>query len=216
MYGLTECKRVSYLPPEELDNRPTSVGKAMPNTETYIVGEKGERITQPGEIGELVVRGASVMRGYWKLREETEAVLKPGPIPGERVLYTGDLFKMDEEGFLYFVARKDDMLKVSGERVSPKEIENVLHGMEAVSEAAVIGVPDPLLGQAVMAFVALEQQAACLPEAIERYCSLNMESFMVPKYIAVLDELPRTSNGKVDKLALSERSHEYRGQEAGK
>jgi len=127
MYGLTECKRVSYLPPSEIDKRPTSVGKAMPNSETYIVDPEGNRITKPGEIGELVIRGANVMAGYWNLPSETDRVLKPGPIPGQRVLLSGDYFKMDEEGFLYFVSRKDDLLKVSGERVSPKEVENSRH-----------------------------------------------------------------------------------------
>ncbi len=140
MYGLTECKRVSYLPPEELMIRPTSVGKAIPNTEVYLVDKEGNRVTKPEEIGELVVRGANVMAGYWNLPEETERALRPGPIPGERLLYTGDLFKTDEEGFLYFIARKDDVIKVAGERVSPKEIENVLYELDDISEAAVIGV----------------------------------------------------------------------------
>jgi len=130
MYGLTECKRVSYLPPKELSRRPTSVGKAMPNTEAYIVNHDGEKITTPGEIGELVVRGANVMKGYWNLPDETKKVLKPGPIPGEKVLYTGDLFKMDDEGYFYFVSRKDDMLKIAGTNVSPKEIENILYEIE--------------------------------------------------------------------------------------
>jgi len=114
MYGLTECKRVSYLPPAEIDRRPTSVGKAIPNTEVYIVDKDGQKIDKPDQIGELVVRGAHIMKGYWNLPELTERVLKPGPLPGERVLYTGDLFKMDSDGFLYFVSRKDDMIKVGG------------------------------------------------------------------------------------------------------
>jgi len=121
MYGLTECKRVSYLPPQEIDRRPTSIGRGMPNEEVWIVDEKGNPVGA-GIVGELVVRGANVMRGYWGLPEETARVLRPGKYPGEMVLYTGDLFKTDEEGFLYFVGRKDDMIKSKGERISPKEI----------------------------------------------------------------------------------------------
>jgi long-chain acyl-CoA synthetase len=125
MYGLTECKRVSYLPPDEIDRRPTSVGKAMPNTEAYIVDEDGKKINVPGKVGELVVRGANVMKGYWNLAEETNRVLRPGPISGEKVLYTGDLFKMDNEGFLYFISRKDEMIKLAGALVSPQRLRTL-------------------------------------------------------------------------------------------
>jgi long-chain acyl-CoA synthetase len=202
MYGLTECKRVSYLPPEELDRRPTSVGKAMPNCETYIVDDEGNRVEEAGRTGELVVRGANVMKGYWNLPEDTDRVLKPGPLPGEKVLYTGDLFKMDEEGFLYFVSRKDDILKVAGERISPKEIETVLHGIDGVSEAAVIGVDDDILGQAIKAFVVRDKGATLTEKDITKYCSRHMENFMIPKYVEMRDSLPRSSHGKVDKKKL--------------
>lgn len=202
MYGLTECKRVSYLPPEEIKKRPTSVGKAMPNTEVYIVDENGNKITRPGEIGELVVRGANVMAGYWNLPEETERVLSPGPIPGERVLYTGDLFKMDEEGFLYFVSRKDDMLKVAGERVSPKEIENVLYEIDDVLEAAVVGVEDEILGKAIKAFVVLKKGSSLKESDIIRFCSKRLENYMVPKYIEIREELPKSFHGKTAKKEL--------------
>ncbi|MDZ7264856.1 MAG: AMP-binding protein, partial [candidate division KSB1 bacterium] len=152
MYGLTECKRVSYLPPEMLDIKPNSVGKGMPNEEVYIVDENGQRVG-PGVVGELVVRGSNVMKGYWGLPDETRRVLKPGLYPWEQVLYTGDLFKMDEDGFLYFVARKDDIIKSRGEKVSPKEIESVIYGLPGVAEVAVIGVPDAILGQAIKAII---------------------------------------------------------------
>lgn len=202
MYGLTECKRVSYLPPEELKRRPASVGMAMPNTEVYIVDEKGNRIEKPEVVGELVVRGANVMKGYWNLPEETDKVYKPGPIPGEKVLLTGDLFKKDAEGFLYFVSRKDDMIKVGGERVSPKEIESVLHNLEGVSEAAVIGVGDEILGQAIKAFISLKKDHHLSNDDILRYCAKNMESFMVPRYVEIMNELPRSSHGKIAKKEL--------------
>jgi amino acid adenylation domain-containing protein len=202
MYGLTECKRVSYLPPAELDRRPHSVGRGMPNEEVYIVDPAGQRVG-PGVVGELVVRGANVMLGYWDLPEETAACLKPGRYPGERVLHTGDLFKADEEGFLYFVARKDDVIKSRGEKVSPKEVENALYGIEGVLEAAVIGVPDEILGEAVQAFVALEPGSALTEKEILRHCAAHLESFMVPKAVEILASLPKTSSGKISKKELT-------------
>ena len=124
----------------------------MPNTEVYIADERGERLP-PGEIGELVVRGANVMRGYWKKPEETAERLRDGEIAGEKVLFTGDQFRMDDEGFLYFVGRTDDIFMCRGEKISPKEIENVLYELDAVGEAAVVGVPDPIDGMAIKATV---------------------------------------------------------------
>jgi len=201
MYGLTECKRVSYLPPQEIDKRPTSVGKGMPNQEVYIVNQKGERVG-PGVVGELVVRGSNVMRGYWKSPEETDKVLKPGLYPGEMVLYTGDLFKMDEEGYLYFVARKDDLIKTRGERVSPKEVENVLHDIDGVAEAAVIGIPDEILGKAIKAFIVTDNGIDLTKKEVFKCCSDHLEYFMVPKYIEFTDSFKKTSSGKIDKKVL--------------
>lgn len=203
MYGLTECKRVSYLPPEELENRPTSVGKAMPNTEVYIVDSYGNKIIEPGKIGELVVRGANVMKGYWNLPRETDRVLRPGPLPSEKVLYTGDLFKMDEEGYLYFISRKDDIMKIAGALASPKEIENALYEIDDVVEAAVVGVKDEILGQVAKAFVVLKKGSTLLEEDVRRHCSRSIEKFMVPKYIEILDELPKSSHGKVSRKDLT-------------
>jgi acyl-CoA ligase (AMP-forming) (exosortase A-associated) len=201
MYGLTECKRVSYLPPEELDRRPNSIGKGMPNEEVYIVNESGQKV-ETGEVGELVVRGSNVMLGYWELPEETAKVLKPGPLPLERVLHTGDLFRMDEEGFLYFVGRKDDIIKCRGEKVSPKEIENVLYNLEGVLEAAVVGVPDEILGQAIKGFVVLKEGIILSENDILRYCQKNLEDFMVPKYLELVETLPKTESGKIRKVGL--------------
>lgn len=201
MYGLTECKRVSYLPPEEIDRRPDSVGKGMPNEEVFIVNENGERLGH-GETGELVVRGANVMKGYWRAPEETAMRLKPGIYPDEKVLYTGDLFRKDEEGFLYFVARKDDLIKTRGERVSPKEVENVLHEIEGIAEAAVIPVPDEILGNAIKAFIRMKDNHALSEQDILKYCSDNLEVFMVPKYVEFVDSFMKTSSGKIDKKVL--------------
>ncbi len=202
MFGLTECKRVSYLPPHQLDRRPTSVGKAMPNVEVYIVDDQNQRLPA-GEVGELVVRGSNVMRGYWKLPEETERALRPGPVPGERVLYTGDLFKMDEDGYLYWIGRNDDIIKSRGEKVSPKEIENVLYGLDGVGMAAVVGVPDPVLGQAVKAVISPKDGCQLTSQDVLRHCAQHLEDFMVPKIVEFRVDMPRTPTGKIDKRQLA-------------
>ena len=201
MYGLTECKRVSYLPPDQLDIRPTSVGKGMPNEEVYIVDDDGNRVV-PGVVGELVVRGSNVMRGYWEMPEETVKRLRPGQYPGEMVLYTGDLFRMDEEGYLYFVSRKDDIIKSRGEKVSPREIENALYEIDDVLEAAVVGVEDTVLGQAIKAFVVLKEGSQLKEKDILRFCSQHLEDFMVPKYVEFRNTLPKTDTGKIKKTGL--------------
>ena len=205
MYGLTECKRVSYLPPEELDRRPGSVGRGMPNEEVWIVDENGNRVG-PGIVGELVVRGSNVMRGYWGDQETTDRVLKPGPLPGEKVLYTGDLFRMDGEGFLYFVGRKDDMIKTRGERVSPKEVENALYSLEGIVEVAVIPVPDEILGQAIKSFIVRRKGYSLTEKDILKHCKSQLEEFAIPKYIEFRDSLPKNSSGKIDKLILKQES----------
>ncbi len=201
MYGLTECKRVCALPPEELDRRPDSVGFPLPNQEICLVDEAGEP-TARGEVGQLVVRGSNVMRGYWQMSEETDRVLRPGPIQGERVFYTGDLFRQDDEGFLYFVGRVDDVIKSRGEKVSPREVENALYNHPDVVEAAVIGVPDELLGRAVKAFVVLKEDADVSVRDLQRHCAGQLEDYMVPQIIEFRDHLERTDHGKIDKRQL--------------
>jgi len=201
MYGVTECKRVSYLPPDQLDARPTSVGRGMPNEEVYVVDEQGNPVP-PGVVGELVVRGANVMMGYWGMPDETSRVLRPGRYPWERVLYTGDLFTMDEDGYLYFVARKDDIIKSRGEKVSPKEVENVICELADVQEVAVVGMPDPILGEAVKAVVVLADGATLAESDIIRHCSGRLENFMVPKVVEFRASLPKTQTGKVCRREL--------------
>lgn len=196
MYGLTECKRVSYLPPEELDRRPHSVGKAMPNEEVYIINGKGERVG-PEETGELVVRGANVMLGYWEMPEEMAQCLKPGKYPGERVLYTNDLFKMDKDGYLYFIARKDDIIKCGGQKVSPKEIENAAYSLEDVIEASAVGTPDEIMGQAIKLFVVLRDGSKLTARDLLEHCSNHLEQSIIPKYIEIVSSLPKTAAGKI-------------------
>ena len=201
MYGLTECKRCTYLPPEDVDRKPTSVGIAIPDTELWLVDADDKRVPT-GEVGQLVIRGATVMAGYWEKPEETAKKLKPGPLPGERVLYTGDYCRLDEEGYLYFVARMDDVIKSRGEKVAPKEVESALMNVDGIREAAVIGVPDEILGQAVKAFVVLEEGAQLDPRALIKACQARLESFMVPKEIVIVPSLPRTNTGKIKKTDL--------------
>jgi acyl-CoA ligase (AMP-forming) (exosortase A-associated) len=210
MYGLTEAFRSTYLPPEELDRRPTSIGKAIPNTEILVVNDQGQPC-RPGEIGELVHRGPTVMMGYWGQPVLTAHVLRPHPFfspaihSDEKVCYSGDLVKMDEEGFLYFIARRDTMIKSSGFRISPTEVEEVLFQSGKVQQAAVIGIPDEMLGQRIKAFVEVREGESFDPETLLTFCSAKMPRYMVPKSVEILEMLPKTGSGKVDYQALRRR-----------
>ena len=201
MYGLTECKRCTYLPPADLERKPTSVGIAIPNTEMWIVDESDNKVG-PNVVGQLVIRGGTVMRGYWEKPDETARMLRPGPLPGEQVLYTGDLCRLDDEGYLYFVSRMDDIIKTRAEKVAPKEVESAITNITGVLEAAVIGVPDEMLGQAIKAFVVLDQGSQLTPKDIVRECQKRLESFMVPKHVELIPELPKTTTGKITKAGL--------------
>lgn len=202
MYGLTECKRVSFLNPSEINNRPLSVGKAIPNTEVWLIDETGNIIEKPDTVGELVIRGSHIMKGYWNKPDETGAVLKPGIYPDEKVLLSGDFFKMDRDGYLYFVSRKDDIIKSGGERISPREIEDVLYQIEGVSEAAVIGVADDILGYAPKAFLVFNEGHTISKQEILKHCREHLEQSRVPKYVEFRDFLPKSSNGKIRKKDL--------------
>jgi acyl-coenzyme A synthetase/AMP-(fatty) acid ligase len=199
---LTECKRCTYLPPADIDRKPESVGIAIPNTEMWIIDESDRKVG-PGVVGQLVIRGATVMKGYWEKSEATAKKLKPGPLPGEQVLYTGDYCRMDEEGYLYFVGRMDDIIKSRGEKVAPKEVENVLMNIAGVKEAAVVGVADEVLGQAVKAFVVLQDDFQLSEKQLQKECQSRLENFMVPKHIVFVAALPKTDTGKVKKTGLA-------------
>lgn len=203
MYGVTECKRCTWLPPEQLAVRPSSVGIPIPGTEAWIVDETGER-APPGTVGELVIRGAHVMKGYWENEEATRRALRPGPYAWETVLYTGDLFKADDEGYLYFVARMDDIIKTRGEKVSPREVENCLYEIPGVREAAVIGVPDPILGNAIKAVIAADPESRLTEREVIRHCAARLEEFMVPKHVVFRGELPKSENGKIARRQIAE------------
>jgi acyl-CoA synthetase (AMP-forming)/AMP-acid ligase II len=202
MYGQTECQRVCYLPPEQLDARPTSVGIAIPGTEAWVEDEHGNRVG-PDVVGELIVRGEHVMQGYWGNPEETAKKLRPGRSAAERVLATGDLFRHDDEGFLYFVSRRDDIIKSRGEKVVPREVEEVLRGAPGVREAAVVGVADRLLGEAVHAHVSPQPDAELDERALLRHCGEHLEDYMVPQRVLIHSELAKTANGKIDRRTLA-------------
>lgn len=206
MYGLTEAFRSTYLPPEEIDNRPDSIGKAIPNAEVMVVREDGSRCS-PGEPGELVHRGSLVTLGYWNDPEKTATIFKPTPgqdkaltMP-EIAVWSGDQVKMDEDGFLYFVGRKDDMIKTSGYRVSPTEVEEAIYSSKLVSEAVALGLPHPTLGQGIL--VIATSESALDNDAIISHCKKELPNFMVPHAIERADSLPRNPNGKIDRKQLS-------------
>lgn len=202
MYGLTECKRCTWLPPARLKDKTGSVGVAIPGTEAYVVGDDGARLPA-GVTGELVISGPHVMQGYWENPEATTKALRPGLNPGEKVLATGDLFYADSEGFLYFVGRKDDIIKTRGEKVAPKEVEAVLVAHPGISEAIVVGREDPVLGQAICALVVARDPDLTEQEVI-RHCAKQLEDFMVPKSIVFRTSLPTTDTGKLSRRLAAE------------
>lgn len=214
MYGLTECKRCTWLPPEDIDRKPGSVGFAIPNTEMWIAGDSGEKLG-PNQPGQLVIRGGTVMRGYWQKPDKTAEKLKDGPLPGEKVLYTGDRCMIDEEGYLYFLGRMDQMIKSRGVKVSPKEIEDYLYKLSTVKDAVVLGVPHPEFGEALYAFVRATPGESLTPGELQSYCKSGLENYKVPEWIEVLPSFPLTPNGKFNLLALKERARKQLAVEDG-
>lgn len=202
MYGLTECKRVSYLEPEDIDKKINSVGKAIPGTEMFVLKQDGTR-AEPGEVGVLHVRGPHVMAGYWNKPDLSAEMLKDSHIPGEKMLCAQDWFMMDEDGYFYFKGRSDDIIKTRGEKVSPVEVENALHSIEGIKKAAVIGVDDEMLGSAIKSFVVLEAGVEMSQRDIIKICLSKLENFMVPKYVEFKDDLPMTNTGKISKKGLN-------------
>src|SRR5256885_3696457 len=204
MYGLSEAFRSTYLPPEEIDRRPGSMGRAIPETEILIVDAE-DRECAPGQPGELVHAGPTVALGYWNRPEATAAVYRPHPLrpgSGERVVYSGDLVRRDEEGFLYFVGRRDQQIKSHGFRVSPEEVEEALQRSGLVAEAVAQGVPDEVAGQAIVAHVVPRAPESFTPDALLAFCADTMPRYMVPRRIEVHAAFPRTSSGKLDRKAV--------------
>ena len=203
MYGMTECVRASYLPPDEVDTRPTSVGRGMPHQAHWLVDETGRRLPH-GSTGELIVCGRHVMLGYWGRESDTATRLKPGVSEGEREYRTGDIFRSDADGYLYFVSRTDDIIKTRGEKVAPREVENAIYRLDGVTGCAVVGVPDEALGQAVKAYVTLKPGSKLTGRDIVRHCLACLESYMAPRSVEIVEALPRTESGKIRHASLRE------------
>ncbi len=212
MYGLTEAFRSTYLPPDEVwrssPEQGWCIGKAIPNTDIFVVDEEG-RECAPGEVGELIHRGPTVAMGYWGNEEATQKAYRPNPLAPpelldvERVVYSGDLAKRDEEGYLYLLGRNDAMIKNQGYRLSPEEVENLLLGSGLVHEACVFGVENPAVGQDVIAVISLRGGEDGTVDRIREYVIENGPPYMVPKRILVRDELPKTGSGKIDRKGIS-------------
>lgn len=213
MYGLTEAFRSTYLPPAEVDRRPDSIGKAIPNAEILVLREDGTPCA-PNEPGELVHRGALVGMGYWNDQEKTNERYKPLPAhapgrePGlmlpEIAVFSGDTVRMDEEGFLYFIGRRDEMMKTSGYRVSPTEVEEILYATKMVGECVAFGVDDDRLGQAIQVIATPIDGKTIDAAALMAECRLRMPAYMVPAGIDIRSgPLPRNPNGKIDRKTLS-------------
>ncbi|PPD43350.1 MAG: AMP-dependent synthetase [Methylocystis sp.] len=210
MYGLTEAFRSTYLPPEEIERRPTSIGRAIPECEVFALTDDGRR-SAPGEPGILVHRGPTVSMGYWRRPEETARVLRPNPLRaqtegGEIVCWSGDLVVEDEDGFFFFVGRRDAMIKSAGFRISPTEVEDALMAAGAFRQVAAIGLPDEWLGQKLCAVAVPDRDDVDLA-AVTAAVAERLPTHMVPSRIDLVDALPTTPNGKVDyKRLVAERS----------
>ncbi len=214
MYGLTEAFRSTYLPPEEVDRRPDSIGKAIPNAEILVLREDGTTCDDD-EPGELVHRGALVGLGYWNDPEKTAERYKPLPpgAPGreaglplpEYAVFSGDTVRRDSEGFLYFIGRRDEMIKTSGYRVSPTEVEEVLYATRQIGECAAFGVEHPTLGQAIQVIATPPAAEAAVDiAALLAECRTRVPIYMVPAGITIITgPLPRNPNGKIDRKLLA-------------
>ena len=210
MYGFTEAFRSTYLMPQEIDKHPDSIGKAIPNAEVLVLREDGSHCV-PGELGELVHRGVLVAMGYWGDPEKTAMCFKAIKSRHtelsitEIAAWSGDTAYMDEEGFLYFIARRDEMIKTSGYRVSPTEVEEVIYATGYVAESAAIGVPHPILGQAVVVAVSIRRGVQLDANTLLAACKHQLPAYMVPHHIDIREaNLPRNSNGKIDRKLLSQ------------
>ncbi len=212
MYGLTEAFRSTYLDPEEIDNRPESMGKAIPNAEVMVVRPDGAEC-DPHEHGELVHRGALVAKGYWNDAERTAERFKP--VPGgfpevktqEIAVWSGDTVYRDEDGFLFFVGRKDEMIKTSGYRVSPSEVEEVIYDSGLVAEVIATGVSHPKLGQAIVVIAKVKDEATQINDILG-HCRKEMPAYMLPQHIQIEAALNRNPNGKIDRKHYADKLKE--------
>ncbi|MFJ7664103.1 fatty acid--CoA ligase family protein [Lysinibacillus sp. NPDC097162] len=194
-YGLSEASPVTCFNPLDRERKAGSIGTSINNVENRVVDINGREVPV-GEVGELVVRGPNVMKGYYKMPEETAMAIRDG------WLYTGDLAKVDDEGYFYIVDRKKDMIIVGGYNVYPREVEEVLFAHDNIVEAAVVGYPDPNFGEAVHAYIVLKEGTATTADDILEYCAKHMVKYKVPKVVEILDELPKNTTGKILRRSL--------------
>ncbi len=209
MYGLTEAFRSTYLPPDQVAQRPESMGMAIPNADVMVVRPDGTEC-DPEEPGELVHRGALVALGYWGDPDKTAQRFKPAPgqpagLPNPEIaVWSGDQVRRDQDGFLYFIGRNDEMIKTSGYRVSPGEIEEVVYQLPAVKQAVALGAPHPQLGYGIVLLVQADGDGLDI-EAVTAHCRTHLPLYMVPGHLEHLSELPRNPNGKIDRKTLATR-----------
>ncbi len=198
MYGQTEASaRLSFLHPDDFDRKAGSIGKAIPGVSLLLLNKEGNP-AQPGEIGEIVAVGENVMAGYWKDPEGTRKVLK------KEGLWTGDLARIDEAGYFYIVSRKSEMIKSGAHRIAPKEIEEIILEHDAVKDAAVFGVEDDILGEAIVACIILKKEIQYSQKELLLHCKSNLPAFKVPKHIVCTERFPKTASGKVQKESLKQ------------
>lgn len=209
MYGLTEAFRSTFLPPDEVDRRPSSIGKAIPNCEILVINGRGERC-QPGEVGELVHRGATVSMGYWRDPESTQRMIRPHPLEqhgnglAERVVFSGDLVKTDADGYLYYVGRKEKLMKSRGVRVSPEEIESCVYSSTLVSHVVSFAVPKDETDSDIVIAVIPSDPSRFREETLEAFCKSEMPEYMWPRVIWTLPTLPLTASGKPDRCQIEQ------------
>ncbi len=216
MYGLTEAFRSTYLPPEMVDQRPASIGKAIPGEQILVLDENNLPV-KPGETGELVHRGVLVAQGYWgepeltaKRFRKNSLQLEEIPIR-EMVVYSGDYVRLDADGYLYFEGRRDEMIKSAGNRISPTEIEEILYSSHLISAAVALGIPHEIYGQVILVVVSFTHGESYAKDELLAYCRQNMPPPMVPHEIEIWDELPINSNGKHDRAKIKKEIYEKKG-----
>ncbi|OUS23406.1 acyl-CoA ligase (AMP-forming), exosortase A system-associated [Thalassotalea sp. 42_200_T64] len=214
MYGLTEAFRSTFLDPERIDRKPTSMGQAIPNAEIIIVRSNGSEC-EIGEVGELVHIGPLVAQGYWNAPEQTALHFKPVPnkpagiVSEQMAVFSGDMVKRDVDGDLFFIGRSDEMIKSSGYRISPMEIEECFYQHPKTIDAVALGVSHPELGQAILVVVAMQEvkdNTAALQAELRGHCHTQLANFMQPTEIIILSQLPKNTNGKLDRALLA---HNY-------
>ncbi len=196
MYGQTEASaRLSYLPPGDLKRKRSSVGRGIPGVTLEVINKNGEEV-KPGEAGEIVAKGDNIMPGYWGKEKETLQVLRDG------WLYTGDIATIDEEGYVYILGRRTEMIKSGAHRIAPREIEEIILKHPKIAEGAVIGLPDPILGEAISAFIVIKDGCSCQEKEIMQHCYKNLPLYKMPKAIHFVSSLPKTDSGKIKKEEL--------------